>query len=80
MKYTKNDDQENSNKFQLINGAVKTNNEGSTSTRTIVTTTSVCSYVQKHDIDALEGFSQLLAVMSKNMLLQETGKSLLEHQ
>ena len=34
--------------------------------------TGVCSYVQKHVIDALEGFSQFLA--------QETGKSLLEHQ
>ena len=35
----------------------------------------VCSYVQKHVIGALEGFSQFLAKRS-----QETGKSLLEHQ
>ena len=39
--------------------------------------TGVCSYVQKHVIDALEGFSKFLA---NEVSSQGTGKSLLEHQ
>ena len=42
--------------------------------------TGVCSYVQKHVIDALEGFSQFLANEVSSLRSQETGKSLLEHQ